>query len=163
MRGIAGIQVGGAIDFCEQITEVYGQNFDHPVAVADIMEVDATVQRVRKWEETSGPFKVAQMSSPCTDFSKAGKRIETSRSWVTIAGILAVIRLNITALVIENVTGLLKSQVWGRAKGILAEANYHWDYMLLDAQEFGVPQRRQRVFILAIQGKKPWARGIIQD
>lgn len=54
MRGIAVTKVGGAIDFCDQIAEAYGHNFDHPVAVADILEVELTVRLVKKWEQASG-------------------------------------------------------------------------------------------------------------
>ena len=96
MRGIGGIEVGGAIDFCDEIMKVYSQNFDHPTWVGDLMDVDSVVNKARQW----GKFQVAQMSSPCTDFSKAGKGKETVRSWVTVAGVVAIIRLAIPVLLV---------------------------------------------------------------
>jgi DNA (cytosine-5)-methyltransferase 1 len=53
----------------------------------------------------------------------------------------------------ENVPGLLSSHAGkdlGALLGILGELRYGWAFRVLDAQWFGVPQRRRRVFILAL-------------
>ena len=94
-------------------------------------------------------FDVAQLSSPCTDFSVSGKRIEGTKAWVTIAGVAISIALRIPVLVIENVVGILKSAAWDEASGILKAAGYVWDHTILNAADYGVPQRRKRAFIVA--------------
>ena len=58
-------------------------------------------------------------------------------------------------IVWENVPGVLSSNR-GRAFGSflagLAELGYGWAYRVLDAQFFGVPQRRRRVFVVGYIG-----------
>jgi site-specific DNA-cytosine methylase len=58
------------------------------------------------------------------------------------------------AVLLENVPGLLSSHA-GRdlaaLLGHLGELGYGWAFRVLDAQHFGVPQRRRRVFIVAIR------------
>ena len=58
-------------------------------------------------------------------------------------------------VVFENVPGLLSSQDgrdMGAVVGSLAERGYGWAYRVLDAQHFGVPQRRRRVVIVGRLG-----------
>ena len=54
------------------------------------------------------------------------------------------------AVVIENVPGLLKK--WDAVHSDLQRRGYSSRVFLLEAEDFGVPQRRRRVFIVAIKG-----------
>lgn len=94
---------------------------------------------------------------PCQDLSVAGKRagLDGNRSglWFTFRRIIALVRPRWVC--IENVPGLLSSNE-GRDMGIvlagLADLGYGWAYRVLDAQWFGVAQRRRRVFIVGSLG-----------
>ncbi len=94
---------------------------------------------------------------PCQDVSVAGRRAglagERSGLWWEFHRILDAVRPR--AALLENVEGLLSSN-GGRDMGAIIEAlvdlGYGWAYRVLDAQHFGVPQRRRRVFLLAILG-----------
>lgn len=58
-------------------------------------------------------------------------------------------------VVFENVPGLLSShggRDMGAVVGSLADRGYGWAYRVLDAQHFGVPQRRRRVVIVGRLG-----------
>jgi DNA (cytosine-5)-methyltransferase 1 len=58
-------------------------------------------------------------------------------------------------VVFENVPGLLSSnggKDFGSFLGALVELGYGFAYRVLDAQHFGVPQRRRRVFVVACLG-----------
>lgn len=62
-------------------------------------------------------------------------------------------------LVWENVPGVLSSgggRDFGTFLKALAERGYGWAYRVLDAQFFGVPQRRRRVFVVGYLGD--WRR-----
>ena len=91
---------------------------------------------------------------PCQDLSVAGKRAglggERSGLWFEFERILSELRPRWA--VIENVPGLLSSN-GGRDLAVvlrgLEELGFWWAYRVLDAQHFGVPQRRRRVFIVA--------------
>jgi DNA (cytosine-5)-methyltransferase 1 len=110
----------------------------------------------------SDPWTSATLWSggfPCQDLSVAGKRRgmgtedERTRSGLAYSFLNLVERHRPPAILLENVPGLLSSNAgrdFGALLGRLAELGYGWAYRILDAQFFGVPQRRRRVFILAL-------------
>jgi DNA (cytosine-5)-methyltransferase 1 len=64
-------------------------------------------------------------------------------------------RLKPRWLVWENVPGVLSlggGWAFGALPGRLAECGYGFAYRVLDAQYFGVPQRRRRVFVVGYPG-----------
>ena len=64
-------------------------------------------------------------------------------------------RLRPRWLVWENVPGVLSSaggRDFGAFLGGLAELGYEWSYRVLDAQYFGLAQRRKRVFVVGYLG-----------
>lgn len=94
---------------------------------------------------------------PCQDLSVAGDRrgLAGERSGL-FWEIIRIARDNATPwLLLENVPGLLSSnggRDMGAVLGALGELGYGWAYRVLDAQYFGVPQRRRRVFIVGCLG-----------
>lgn len=95
--------------------------------------------------------------TPCQSFSVAGLRkgLADPRGNLMLGyGALAQ-RLGAKWLVWENVPGVLSSnggQDFGAFLGMLVELGYGFAYRVLDAQHFGVPQRRRRVFVVACLG-----------
>jgi len=94
---------------------------------------------------------------PCQDVSIAGRRAglagERSGLWFEFARIIDEIEPR--WVIIENVPGLLssnKGQDFAVIVQWLAERGYGVAWRVLDAQFFGVPQRRRRVFIIASFG-----------
>ncbi|MGE0652043.1 MAG: DNA cytosine methyltransferase [Alphaproteobacteria bacterium] len=95
--------------------------------------------------------------SPCQSFSIAGKRagLDDARGNLTLVGLAAAGRLRPRWLVWENVPGVLSidgGRTFGAVLGALAELGYGFAYRVLDAQHFGVPQRRRRVFVVGHLG-----------
>jgi DNA (cytosine-5)-methyltransferase 1 len=95
--------------------------------------------------------------TPCQDFSNAGKRagLSGSRGQLALDFFRLVDRLKPRWLVWENVAGLLSSNEgrdFGAVLGALAECGYGFAYRILDAQNFGVPQRRRRIFLIGYFG-----------
>jgi len=99
--------------------------------------------------------------TPCQSFSVAGLRggLDDPR------GNLALTYLGITQryaprwIVWENVPGVLSSRGgrdFGSFLGVLGELGYGFAYRVLDAQFFGVAQRRRRVFVVGYLGD--WRR-----
>jgi len=64
----------------------------------------------------------------------------------------------------ENVPGVLSSddgRAFGSILGGLAELGYGWAYRVLDAQFFGVAQRRNRVFVVGCLGNQSAAAAVL--
>lgn len=95
--------------------------------------------------------------TPCQSFSVAGLRkgLDDPRGNLMLGyGSLAQ-RLRPTWLVWENVPGVLsanRGRDFGTFLGMLAELGYGFAYRVLDAQHFGVAQRRRRVFVVGYLG-----------
>ena len=91
---------------------------------------------------------------PCQDLSIAGKRagLAGGRSGLFWEIIRIAQEIDAEAIVLENVPGLISSNSgrdFGTVIGALAELGYRIGWRVLDAQHFGVPQRRRRIFIIA--------------
>lgn len=99
------------------------------------------------------PIDLLIGGTPCQSFSIAGLRkgLEDERGNLALEYLRLVDRLQPTWVVWENVTGVLSSnggRDFGAFLGALEELGYKWAYRTLDAQYFGVPQRRRRVFVV---------------
>jgi DNA (cytosine-5)-methyltransferase 1 len=100
--------------------------------------------------------------TPCQAFSVAGLRggLDDHRGNLALGFIQLVGRLRPEWVVWENVPGVLSSgggRDFGAFLGALAELGYGFAYRVLDAQYFGLAQRRRRVFVVACAGGS-WQR-----
>lgn len=98
--------------------------------------------------------------TPCQAFSVAGLRkgLADPRGNLTLTFLAIVAQHRPAWVVWENVPGVLSDRTgaFGSFLGGLAELGYGWAYRVLDAQHFGVPQRRRRVFVVGCLGD--WRR-----
>jgi len=99
---------------------------------------------------------------PCQDLSQAGGKagIRGSRSGL-VSEVFRLVRRRATRpeyLLFENVSYMLRLDN-GHAMNYLVERlesfGYRWAYRVVDARAFGVPQRRQRVLLLACLNEDP--------
>jgi DNA (cytosine-5)-methyltransferase 1 len=104
---------------------------------------------------------VAAAGFPCQDLSIAGSRRgmgEGTRSGLFWHVDRLLAEFAPRWVLLENVPGLLSShggRDMGAVLGALADRGYGYAYRVLDAQRFGVPQRRERVVIVGHLGE-PW-------
>ena len=97
---------------------------------------------------------------PCQSFSQAGLRkgLDDPRGklMVKFADMLHILKPNI--FMIENVKGLLTHNSGETIKSIVQLLNkenlYNVEYKLLNANDYGVPQKRERVFIIGTLKEK---------
>jgi DNA (cytosine-5)-methyltransferase 1 len=96
---------------------------------------------------------------PCQDFSSAGKHLgaEGPRGRLTRMFVSLICKLLPDFFVLENVAGLLKytrhRTLLLELEDILKKAGYLIDREILNALDFGVPQNRERVFLVGISSK----------
>jgi DNA (cytosine-5)-methyltransferase 1 len=112
--------------------------------------------KYKEWN-LNEPIDLLVGGTPCQSFSVAGLRkgLEDPRGnlMLTYVGILDHYRPK--WCVWENVPGVLSSnggRDFGSFLGALVELGYGFAYRVLDAQHFGVPQRRRRVFVVGCLG-----------
>jgi DNA (cytosine-5)-methyltransferase 1 len=104
--------------------------------------------------------------TPCQDFSVAGLRagMGGERGQLTLEFLRLLDRKRPRWVVWENVPGVLSidgGRAFGAFLGTLAELGYGWAYRVLDAQFFGVPQRRRRVFVVGCLGDERRAAAVL--
>ena len=95
--------------------------------------------------------------TPCQSFSVAGLRkgLTDPRGGLMLTYLEIAQRFRPRWIVWENVPGVLSSnggRDFGSFLGALGELGYGWAYRVLDAQWFGVAQRRRRVFVVGCLG-----------
>jgi DNA (cytosine-5)-methyltransferase 1 len=99
--------------------------------------------------------------TPCQSFSVAGLRkgLDDPRGSLMLTYLAIARRYSPEWLVWENVPGVLSAdggRAFGSLLGGLAELGYGFAYRVLDAQYFGLAQRRQRVFVVG--HSRDWRR-----
>jgi len=104
--------------------------------------------------------------TPCQSFSVAGLRkgLEDPRGNLMLTFLGIADRYRPRYIVWENVPGVLSSnggKDFGSFLGALGELGYGWAYRVLDAQWFGVAQRRRRVFVVGCLGDQRRAAEVL--
>ena len=136
-----------ALDFDQWAVDTYNKNFVHPAVCDDITYVD--FNQLPDVDVMIGGF-------PCQSFSTVNPTKDTNDDranlYKQIVRFLQIKRPKY--FICENVKGLLTLQKGGIIKKITTEfkaVGYNVQYKLMKAVEFGVPQRRERVFIIGIR------------
>ena len=111
----------------------------------------------KQWPLEPGAIDLLVGGTPCQSFSVAGLRkgLEDPRGNLALVFLGLADKLKPRWIVWENVPGVLSSaggRDFGSFLGALVELGYGFAYRVLDAQHFGVPQRRRRVFVVACLG-----------
>jgi DNA (cytosine-5)-methyltransferase 1 len=106
--------------------------------------------------------------TPCQSFSVAGLRkgLDDPRGNLALTYVGILDKFRPKWCIWENVPGVLSSgggRDFGSFLGALGEIGYGWAYRVLDAQNFGVAQRRRRVFVVGCLGDwKPAAEVLFE-
>ena len=155
--GIGGIRLGlesaikesecvFASEWDKHAQVTYEANFKHKPA-GDIMEIQ---------EATIPNFDVLLAGFPCQPFSNAGLKrgFEDTRGtlFFHIARIIKHHKPKVVFL--ENVKGLKThdgGQTFETIKNILKDLGYFVHYKILNAKNFGVPQNRERIYIVCFR------------
>ncbi|MEZ5709109.1 MAG: DNA cytosine methyltransferase [Blastomonas sp.] len=160
-----------SIEFCAgaggQALGLEQAGFRHAALVEIEPDFAATLRLNRpQWdvriEDMNGfdghPFKGVDLLAaglPCPPFSMAGKQLgEKDERNLFPAAIRLIDEIRPKAVMIENVRGFLSAVFEDYRNGLkeqLRKLGYRTDWRLLNASDFGVPQLRPRVVIVAIR------------
>ena len=152
-----GVKVVASAEIDKHARSVLARHFPDAVQYDDVRKVTADGLRTAGFIPERG---IITGGFPCQDLSVAGKRagLVGARSGLFYEIARIADETKAKWLVLENVPGLLSSQRgadMGAVVGTLVELGYGVAWRVLDAQHFGVPQRRRRVFIVAERAADP--------
>ena len=150
----AGVTVVASCEIDKHARGVLQQQFPNSTLINDVKDVTGDQLRELGFDGSDG---IIVGGFPCQDLSVAGKRagLGGARSGLFWEICRILDETKAKWFVLENVPGLLSSQSgadMGAVLGALVERGYGVAYRILDAQHFGVPQRRRRVFIVGCLG-----------
>jgi DNA (cytosine-5)-methyltransferase 1 len=123
--------------------------------------------KYKEWENV-GKLDLLVGGTPCQSFSVAGLRkglADPRGNLMLTFGAIAA-HFKPSWIVWENVPGVLSSnggRDFAAFLGMLAELGYGFAYRVLDAQYYGVPQRRRRVFLVGHLGDWRPAAAVLFD
>jgi len=145
-----GVEVVANVEIDKQCQKVLAKHFPKAKQFSDITDVKGSDLIGAGFEPSRG---IITGGFPCQDLSVAGKRAglvgERSGLFWEIARLIE--EAQTEWFILENVPGLLtsnKGKDFGVVIGTMADIGYSLAWRVLDAQHFGVPQRRRRVFIV---------------
>jgi DNA (cytosine-5)-methyltransferase 1 len=145
-----GVKVVASVEIDSKCNEVLAKHFPEATQFTDVTTVKGEDLINAGFNPRTG---IITGGFPCQDLSVAGKRAglagERSGLFWEIARLVE--ETQTEYFLIENVPGLLtsnKGRDFGVVVGTMADLGYSLGWRVLDAQHFGVPQRRRRVFIV---------------
>ena len=138
-----------ASDICEPARETYKHN--HKLEpLGDICEIDPT---------TLDSYDILTAGFPCQPFSQAGYRKgfkdEKDNRGTMFSQVMKFVKINKPKIVVlENVSALLnhdKGKSFARIKKEIEAEGYKMVYKILKCSDYGIPQMRKRLFIVAMK------------
>ena len=156
-----GVKVVASVEIDKHCQTVLSHQFPDAKIFDDVTTVKGSDLIAAGFQPSTG---IITGGFPCQDLTVAGKRAglagERSGLFWEIARIVE--ETQTEYFLIENVPGLLssnKGRDFGVVIGTMADLGYSIGWRVLDAQHFGVPQRRRRVFIV---GKRSSSDGVAE-
>ncbi len=145
----AGCECVGFSETDKYSTSVYLKHFNHK-QFGDITKI--------KTEELPD-FDLLVCGSPCQDLSVAGKQkgLAGNKSGLFFHFIRLLKEKQPRYFIFENVKGALSSSKgwdFARMQIEFSEAGYDFQWQVLNSKDFGVPQNRQRLFVVGYLGKE---------
>jgi DNA-cytosine methyltransferase len=171
---LAGGKVVLANEFVREAARTYRINFpDTTVDQRDIREISASIESVIKFLEIvglkPGELDVLDGSPPCSEFSTAGRGIgdqdvlrpysdvmQSNIASLPFDLVDLAIRAKPKIFICENVPAFASRgrEVFDRVLRALRVADgrtYYANWQVLTASDFGVPQKRKRLFIIGVR------------
>ena len=136
-----------AVDFDEYCTKIYNENFEHKCLVKDVRDIE--INKLPEFDMLIGGFPCQSFSISAQNPPRLGYKDERGMLFFEMVKILK--KRQPRFFIAENVKGILSANE-GRAFPMIInefkEAGYHVMYKLLNASDYGVPQKRERVIIM---------------
>ena len=136
-----------SIDFDEYCTKIYNENFEHKCFVKDVRDID--IKEVPQFDMLIGGFPCQSFSISAQNPPRLGYKDERGMLFFEMVKLLK--ERQPRFFIAENVKGILSANEGKAFPMIMNEfrdAGYHVMHKLLNASDYGVPQKRERVIIV---------------
>lgn len=150
-----GYDIIWAIDNNQNAVNTYKANIGNHIICTDINSIN--VESIPRADVVIG-------GPPCQSFSLAGKRqTDDARGQLVWKYIEIINYLKPQAFVFENVTGLLSARNTKKEKIIdklietFEKIGYHIEKQIINAADYGVPQKRHRVILVGLKNNRKFA------
>jgi DNA (cytosine-5)-methyltransferase 1 len=153
----AGVRVIYAVEKCPYAAAAYGLNFPEiKMHAGDIRAVTSLPKKPQ------GARTIIFGGPPCQGFSTSNQRTrnaQNANNWLFEEYVRLVRLWKPDWVIMENVKGITETE-GGRflssAIGALESAGYETSFSLLNAVDFGIPQKRTRAFIVGSRHGEPY-------
>ena len=150
----AGFNVAAAFDYNSRCVDIHGRNFPGSTSKQADLSSASGADLLTLGGLKPGSIDVLFGGPPCGGFSVAGQRRPNDpRNKLLLRFAEFVGELKPKYFVVENVKGLMiggTHSVLEKFRALVQGSGYKlvWPVKVLNAADFGVPQRRERIFIL---------------
>ncbi|TQR18652.1 DNA cytosine methyltransferase [Psychrobacillus vulpis] len=135
-----------SIDMFKEANQSYRLNFPET-----IVQHEKDIRKIKDFPNCD----IVLGGFPCPGFSEAGPRlIDDERNFLYIHFIRALLNTKPSFFIAENVKGMLtlgKGEVIKQIIQDFESAGYKVKYKLVNARDYGIPQIRERVFIVGVR------------
>jgi len=137
-------------DIDPHVKQAYFANY--PIA-EDRWHDDITKFKAKKYKNK---VDLLVGGSPCQSFSMAGRRggLEDTRGTLFYDFVRVVTECRPKVFIFENVRGVLnhdRGNTWRVMKDVFSEIGYDFSYRILNSSDFGIPQSRNRLFVVGFR------------
>ena len=136
-----------AVDFDKYCTKIYNENFEHKCLVKDVRDI--VINELPEFDMLIGGFPCQSFSISAQNPPRLGYKDERGMLFFEMVKILK--KRQPRFFIAENVKGILSANDGKAFPMIIKEfrdAGYHVMHKLLNASDYGVPQKRERVIIM---------------
>jgi len=151
----AGYDVIAGVDCDETAIATYRANFDHKAIQCDLATTDPRVFAIA-YGIAPEDVNIVVGGPPCQGVSRANteRSVDDPRNKLVFRFADYVDYYQPRSFVMENVTGIETiddGEMLSRLISDFEAAGYHVDHSTLNAADYGVPQKRRRVFVVGVR------------
>lgn len=148
-----------SVDNDPYCTKIYNDNFTHKCIVGDVRDID--IDKMPEFDLLIGGFPCQSFSISAQNPPRLGYKDERGMLFFEMVKVLKERKPRF--FIAENVKGILSANKGKAFPMIISEfksAGYHLTYRLLNAADYGVPQKRERVIIVGFRETYDYTRFI---
>jgi len=156
---LAGFHVCAAVEVDPRAAETFRAN--HPCVHLEERDIRAVrcAPLMRELELRRGELDLLAGCPPCQGFSRLPTRNRNAREGdgrnnLVFEFVRFVRAFHPKTIMFENVPGLMRNERFQQVKEQLSALGYSLEAKVLDASDFGVPQRRRRLIVLGSRGHR---------